>query len=478
MFNSPILDVVIGLVFVFLLYSLLATSIKEAIATAFGLRASMLKKGIVDGMLSDSPPKLKVVSVFKGILNFILGILDTIGLIPVKKEVNKKIGDKFYDHPIIKNYGSSRIFPFPSYIPADNFSTVLIDVLKQDFINKLGAIAEYKKQVSQSPDTKETIMGNILYSADPLKIKDLLDYYESMYQSGKSIPNGIIDKETCQILQMHLRSSVYDIKLFSKKLEDWFNDSMDRVSGWYKRQVQVILFIIGICMAILFNVDTIEIAGKLSTDKDARDKMVQLAMKASEQYKDDPRVQLALKNDTAKANLLINGYQQNLDQAKKTLDSGINNANQVLAIGWDAYGRQDSLFLKTLQDKIWVGPFYIDHTAKKYDSMNIKNDRPLDSVAAFYQYQYRNYPLHVKTAYVWYVISSNKKKLLGFLITAFAICLGAPFWFDMLNKLVKLRGSGKKEETCNIGIAPSNNPQQQPLNVNVNTQKSGEEAVG
>jgi len=65
---------------------------------------------------------------------------------------------------------------------------------------------------------------------------------------------------------------------------------------------------------------------------------------------------------------------------------------------------------------------------------------------------------------------------LGFLITAFAICLGAPFWFDLLNKLVKLRGSGKKEDNTQSTAAAT--AAQQPLTVNVNTQSSGEEAVG
>ena len=39
-------------------------------------------------------------------------------------------------------------------------------------------------------------------------------------------------------------------------------------------------------------------------------------------------------------------------------------------------------------------------------------------------------------------------KVLGILITAAAISLGAPFWFDALNKLVNLRGSGGKPATA------------------------------
>ena len=37
--------------------------------------------------------------------------------------------------------------------------------------------------------------------------------------------------------------------------------------------------------------------------------------------------------------------------------------------------------------------------------------------------------------------------LLGWLITALAVKLGAPFWFDLLSTLVKMRASGKPAET-------------------------------
>ena len=67
MFNSPFLDVTIGLVFIFLLYSLLATSVNEAIATSFSLRARMLRNAITERMLADSVQERRWRSVFKGI---------------------------------------------------------------------------------------------------------------------------------------------------------------------------------------------------------------------------------------------------------------------------------------------------------------------------------------------------------------------------------------------------------------------------
>ena len=39
--------------------------------------------------------------------------------------------------------------------------------------------------------------------------------------------------------------------------------------------------------------------------------------------------------------------------------------------------------------------------------------------------------------------------ILGWIITALAISLGAPFWFGLLNKLVALRGAGKGNVDAN-----------------------------
>jgi hypothetical protein len=36
--------------------------------------------------------------------------------------------------------------------------------------------------------------------------------------------------------------------------------------------------------------------------------------------------------------------------------------------------------------------------------------------------------------------------LLGWLITAFAVSLGAPFWFDLLNKIMVIRSTVKPRE--------------------------------
>ena len=434
MFNSPLLDIVIGLVFIFLLYSLLVTSINEAIATSFSLRASMLKRAIVEGMLSDTSKDSRWLSIRKGIVRFFKSLVHS------EQKQAPKIGDKFFDHPLIKNYGENRCFSLPSYIPTTNFSTVLIDVLKQDFDSKVDEIALYKSKQPTVTDPLVVVTQNLENASDTIKIKELLEYYGRHYVGNNAPPpQSIIDRDTWQILQMHLSNSIYDLKQFERKIENWYDDSMNRVSGWYKRQTQHALLILGFIVAVTFNVDTIEIAGKLSTDKDARDKLVQMATEAVDKYKDDPRVKKTITSNgtevlaTDKASQQHNDsifqeYQAKVDKVKAQLNGDVKKTNEIIAAGWGNYGGKKSNFGR-----------------------------------------------------IGYVLSStfgSARKILGFMILAFAVSLGSPFWFDLLNKLVKLRGSGKKEEDGGNSTAAKSNADPASTSIIVNTQATSEEAVG
>jgi hypothetical protein len=521
MFNSPLLDVTIGLVFIFLMYSLLTTSINEAIATLFGLRSRMLKDAIITGMLSDTSKDGRWKSIWKGICSFFLEVFRLI-FKPKPKAGNLKIGQKFFDHPLIKNYGSSRIYPLPSYIPTKNFSTVLTDVLKEEFRDHLDQIAQskiekgntakkddikkdlqrsrdevqimellnyydeyyehlkeefkyylekivdYKISKTKKKNNNETdpkhdekkkkkrrsrITKKLENSSYTVKLKELFNFYESLvskaeedsvrlkrlfdfynYKGGKINLPGI-DAETLQILQMHLINSLYNIEKFVEKIEGWYDDTMVRVGGWYKRQTQIVLFFLGLTLAITLNVDVIEIAGRLSTDKAARDKIVQLSIQAVDKYKDDPRVRKPVSNNNVENDAIImqnttifKEYSRKIDSVKKMMKNQIDSTNEILAIGWGDYGGY-----KTTCCKI-------------------------------------NYVI-CKTF-------GSPRKILGFLLLAFAVSLGSPFWFDLLNKLVKLRGAGKKENEDGNSASSKPATAQAPVNVTVNTKPAGEEAVG
>ena len=58
MFNSPALDVAIGLVFLYIVLALVCSTLNEAISTAVGLRARFLQVGLLN-LLSGSATTTK-----------------------------------------------------------------------------------------------------------------------------------------------------------------------------------------------------------------------------------------------------------------------------------------------------------------------------------------------------------------------------------------------------------------------------------
>ncbi|MGH2667062.1 hypothetical protein [Flavobacterium sp.] len=468
MINSPVLDTAIGLIFIFLLYSLLATSINEAIATLFALRARMLKKGIIDGMLSSSKHKKWILdNTVKSIGNTCKEFLFL--LVGYKPKEKGKLGNHFYDHPLIKNYGCTNRFSIPSYLSKETFSDILIEVLKDYVYNHKAAIEAYiKVNDPTSPD----------FNSLPVitKINYLVQYLQSVNDESlkeEFKEKGIyIDQETLQIFGLYLEKSDQEITTFTQQIQTWFEDSMSRISGWYKRQVQFTLFYLGIIIAISFNVDILAISGKLSTDKDARSKLVQIALSEVDTLKDDPRVQNSTPNLTKNTDSISNQtYTNEVENIKAELNGDIKDANNLLALGWGDYGfKKDST---AIYKKYGPEITNLVITIKKDDPNPPKTYK--DSAVYYNQEAIAAlYDKHWFKLKVCYILDASfqGRKMIGFLLLAFGICLGAPFWFDLLQKIVQLRGTGKKEEQVKT-TATTAPPVNLTINNNPNSNTAG-----
>lgn len=274
MFNSPVLDVFIGLVFIYLLYSLLAATIQEIIARWFGLRGRMLVKGI-RRMLEDQNDK-EIIKLDSGSATLAGFIVSTIR--SVKRFFNPFIKGKdsfakaFFTFPSIKYLAENSWNSKPSYIDATTFSQTMVHLLR-------GSIYD-----GSSPQM-ELIRDNLFSSKS----------FEKNDETKASI-----DTQTLKHLQRMFYDANGDIDRFKALLEKWFNETMNRASGWYKRQAQLILFIIGIWVAYTFNVDTVAIYNILVKDKKAREEIVQLAINAPQKYKPIiDTLQTKTKRDTA-----------------------------------------------------------------------------------------------------------------------------------------------------------------------------------
>ena len=283
MFGSDILDVSIGIVFVFVLVSTICSAVRETIEAFLKTRASYLEFGIRQ-LLNDA----------KG----------------------QGLAKELFEHPLIFPLFTGEYVPggerrlwwrgrnLPSYIPSRSFAVALMDVL----------------------NTSTTQIAN--------------PRVQRAVQLAIDAAHGNLDQAR-------------------QNVEAWYDSSMDRVSGWYKRSTQWVIFAIALVIASVSMLAPI--ADYLYRHEAVRSTIVETVKKTA---------------GTAGSEAT---YGQAMEQLK----------DLHLPIGWTS-----------TPDTSSTGPG--------------------------------------TWAYV--------RPLIGWLITAFAATLGAPFWFDLLNKIMVIRSTVKPHE--------------------------------
>jgi len=338
MTGSIALDVVIGLVFIYTLYSLLITTLVELISSYMQLRARNLVKGI-ERMLDDEDQPL--------------------------------LAQKFYETPLIKYLGTGSRFALkkPSFIQSRNFSKALIYVLKN-----------------------ETVEGETTFE----KVRESVENFKDP-KTGKLLK----ETDTGKLLIEFLNDSEHNLEKFKASLEGWFNDTMERVGGWYKRRITAITFFVGFVVASIFNVDTFQISVNLSKDPKLREQYLQMA---GDMVKDSTLMASAY--DTGLADRL------RADTALSKRFAGNTRAfNNFIA---DSVGKEASREQKIITERLGALYAFTQETDGVLTASRVKGKG---------------------------FIYDSWMNLWGCLITAIALSLGAPFWFDLLSKLMKIRGS-------------------------------------
>ena len=221
---SDSLEVAIGLSFIFFLSSLVLASIHEMLETLLKARAKYLWNGIIE-LLND----------------------------PDTANSGRNVAIKLYLHPLIQglmrgNINDKNLFSkLPSYIPTRSFALALLD------------------QAAQGKLTENTQTNRTLPAAlSPL-------------QQLRLAVEGIENSQVRTALAQAIDTASGDFATAQSNVEHWFDSAMDRVSGWYKRRSQWIVFILGLAMAICLNVNTLTIAESLSTSAALRQAVVEEA---------------------------------------------------------------------------------------------------------------------------------------------------------------------------------------------------------
>jgi hypothetical protein len=241
-----------------------------------------------------------------------------------------------------------------------------------------------------------------------------------------------------------------DLNAFKQSVSNWFNDVMDHASGWYKRNTQVILIGIAIALCTLNNVDTVAIVGHLSSSTEMRSAAAAQArafLPSAEDAQIDPALNSAVAKltDEERANL-AERYKQVLEDTK-------------LPLWWTATEWNNLWFaIKDIKQEASSAPGAVKSAAAATDG-----GAPTMSVEAAKARQpeaLRHVDSHTGRFSIQFTLILAK--LTGLSISIMAVSMGAPFWFDVLNKLVNIRLTGKRPVPTTFAPADDTTPAQPP----------------
>ncbi len=299
-----LLSIVIGIVFVMLLFSLLATTIMEVLAGLLTLRGKNLINAI-RSMIGDAETEV------------------------------------FREHGYFKQLSErANLFRWlrrkplpPSHIRSGTFTSILMDILR---VNETG---EVQQAIAGLPEGK---------------LKDVLGF--------------------------HYRECQGDVVIFRNRVDAWFNEVMERASEWYASNTRIWLIWVGLTIAVIFNVDVINIYSSLSTNATLQEYLADAATQFVETQPEPKSI------DSLTVNPDFYGAK---DRMNTLLNENIAAIRSPLGLGWD----------------------------------NV--EWPTENQRQWWMY-----------------------KLVGWFTTAFAVSMGAKFWFDLLRQLVNFRGGSGSQATA------------------------------
>ncbi|WP_413167180.1 hypothetical protein ACL6C3_10830 [Capilliphycus salinus ALCB114379] len=329
-----VLNIALGLFFVYLLLSLFVSDIQELLSTLFW----------------DSRAK----SLYGSICS-ILG---------------EKMAEFLYTHPLIKSLKDYKVergknFIGPSYIPNNIFAIALIDnILEQSSVNS--NIANL-----QSEQFIEALNSSPIQQILPLEVIKL---FKVLSVRAELKQNGF---------------SSY-LEALEAEIMSWFSQAMDRTSGVYKRQVKRKTLFLGFLFAVVLNADTLNIATRL--------------------YK-EPFLQVQLVQE-------INQFYQG--QTSPSSDESVEPSEQQFSSG----PTQDLSRLIVNFSSLPLG----------WSRENLNEQFDLKQ-------EFTPTTGELKAGEISFEIA---QAILGWILTAIAISMGASFWFDLLKKIINVRNTGEQ----------------------------------
>lgn len=285
------------------------------------------------------------------------------------KEGVQPLGEGFFRSVIFKKLYPPHIKGKPDYLSSDSFVSILLQLIIQN-------------QQSDEPLTLNALKASV-----------------------NEMPTGDVK----ELLQYYLKGA-NNLNQFKRSLDNWYDEVMREVTGWYKRNAKKLLFGIGFALAVFFNANTFSIYNQLALNPETASQIADQAAGFVQNNKsilmDSVILNKLEASDTANyQEALIERIDTLQDISNELIKVQIESLRAPLGLGWD---------------NGWKKPTW-------------KWGKESGFATLLYN-------------------------LMGWLVTALAISLGAPFWFDLLKKLVNLRNSGTPPKEEEEVLIPSPNP--------------------
>jgi hypothetical protein len=385
MLNSETLEVAIGMAFLFLSVALVCTAIREGLEGLLKWRAMDLERG-VRTLLADPDGQTTAELMRHPMLDALFaGHYD-----PRQLRRSWFAPGKDSQHMRL-----SKRRNLPSYIPAAQFAVALLDwVARGPLPSRTPAPADAKGTGTSTSDAVVVASRDTLHPG-PLTV-------DVLRQSALAIESAEVQRAVLSALD-HCNG---DLAQARRNIEVWFNGTMDRASGWYKRRTQAVLFLLGLAVAVAMNIDAFHVMHRLTTDKAFRETVVKEASVAPAPSAAQTPADAA---SAAQVVRIINA-EQALERA--ALPIGWRQARVATIAASAPHGAAAAAAFTT-----WPVP------------RQLCSNAPGDPCA--------------REAWLgadWLDV------LAGWLATAFAVMLGAPFWFDVLSRIMIIRSTVKPHE--------------------------------
>lgn len=348
---------------------------------------------------------------------------------------NVQLGEEFYNHVTISGLQSLKK-RLPDYISSGMFAEAFVDVIAQHN-------TETDTDISAEKDENNK------------PVKRMMKRFEDGVQK---MPQG----QFRDLLQSFIDKSGNDYNQLKSHLENWYNDYMDRVSGWYKLNQRRKLLFAGFLVTLTLNVDSLHLIKVLSLDDNLKNRIVAQAEKTADSYEEiDSSAQANMPEFNRQLMATIDPVSPTTEASPLAKSSGVQRSVNPYAHLQKLMRYTDSLATYNFIKKDSVSRTTVQQLDKGMEllsQLNIPigwncNSAPLSWFLS------GNDSLQVITfnhasqtpGIIRYLESRNSTPrewnwvlyLIGIGISGVSLSFGAPFWFDILVKLVNIRRAGK-----------------------------------